>query len=30
VEIAGQLFEISGTPTRDTARLVWLAEARAL
>lgn len=30
VEIAGPLFEISGTPTRDTARLVWLAEARAL
>lgn len=30
VEIAGQLFEISGTPTRDTGRLVWLAEARAL
>lgn len=30
VEIAGQLFEVSGTPTRDTGRLVWLAEARAL
>ncbi len=30
VEIAGQLFEVSGTPTRDTNRLVWLAEARAL
>lgn len=30
VEIAGQLHEISGTPTRDTGRLVWLAEARAL
>lgn len=30
VEIAGQLFEINGTPTRDTGRLVWLAEAQAL
>ena len=30
VEIEGHLFEISGTPTRDTNRLVWLAEARAL
>ena len=30
VEIAGQLHEIQGTPTRDTNRLVWLAEARAL
>jgi hypothetical protein len=30
VEIAGQLHEVSGTPTRDTNRLVWLAEARAL
>ncbi len=30
VEIAGQLHEISGAPTRDTGRLVWLAEARAL
>ena len=30
VEIAGQLFEVSGTPTRDTGRLVWMAEARAL
>jgi hypothetical protein len=30
VEIAGTLHEISGTPTRDTNRLVWLAEARAL
>ena len=30
VEIAGQLHEVQGTPTRDTNRLVWLAEARAL
>jgi hypothetical protein len=30
VEIAGQLHEVWGTPTRDTDRLVWLAEARAL
>jgi hypothetical protein len=30
VEIAGVLHEIRGTPTRDTARLVWLAEAGAL
>ena len=30
VEIAGQLHEIQGTPTRDTNRLAWLAEARAL
>lgn len=30
VEIAGQLFEVNGTPTRDTGRLVWLAEARGL
>ena len=30
VEIAGQLHEVRGTPTRDTDRLVWLAEARAL
>ncbi|MDT8858474.1 hypothetical protein RNZ50_26305 [Paracoccaceae bacterium Fryx2] len=30
VEIAGQQHEIQGTPTRDTYRLVWLAEARAL
>ena len=30
VEIAGQLHEVQGTPTRDSARLVWLAEARAL
>ena len=30
VEIAGQLHEIQGTPTRDSDRLVWLAEARAL
>ena len=30
VEIAGQLHEVQGTPTRDTDRLVWLAEARAL
>ena len=30
VEIAGELFVVSGTPTRDTGRLVWLAEARAL
>ena len=30
VEIAGQILEVQGTPTRDTNRLVWLAEARAL
>jgi hypothetical protein len=30
VEIAGQLHEVQGTPTRDTNRLVWLAEVRAL
>ena len=30
VEIAGQVHEIQGTPTRDTNRLIWLAEARAL
>ena len=30
VEIAGELHEIGGTPTRETGRLVWLAEARAL
>ena len=30
VEIAGQLHEVQGTPTLDTDRLVWLAEARAL
>ena len=30
VEIAGQLYEVRGTPTRDSDRLVWLAEARAL
>ena len=30
VEIAGQLHEVQGTPTRDSARLVWLAEARAM
>ena len=30
VEIAGQLHEVQGTPTRDTNRLTWLAEARAL
>ena len=30
VEIAGQLHEVQGTPTRDSDRLVWLAEARAL
>ena len=30
VEIAGQLHEVQGTPTRDSNRLVWLAEARAL
>ena len=28
VEIAGQLHEVRGTPTRDSDRLVWLAEAR--
>ena len=30
VEIAGQLHEIQGAPSRDSDRLVWLAEARAL
>lgn len=30
VEIGGQLHEVQGTPTRDSDRLVWLAEARAL
>ena len=30
VEIAGQFHEVQGTPTRDSDRLVWLAEARAL
>lgn len=30
VEIAGQLHEVQGAPSRDTDRLVWLAEARAL
>ena len=30
VEIAGQLHEVQVTPTRDTNRLIWLAEARAL
>ena len=30
VEISGQLHEVQGTPTRDTNRLVWQAEARAL
>ena len=30
VEIAGQLHEIRGAPSRDSDRLVWLAEARAL
>ncbi len=30
VEIGGQQHEVQGTPTRDTNRLVWLAEARAL
>ena len=30
VEIAGQLHEVQGTPTRDSDRLVWLAEAREL
>jgi len=30
VEIAGQVHEIQGAPTRDTNRLIWLAEARAL
>jgi hypothetical protein len=30
VGISGQLHEVQGTPTRDTNRLVWLAEARAL
>ena len=30
VEIGGQLHEVQGTPTRDSGRLVWLAEARAL
>ena len=30
VEIAGQFHEVQGTPTRDSDRLIWLAEARAL
>lgn len=30
VEIAGQLHVVQGTPTRDTNRLAWRAEARAL
>ena len=30
VEIAGQIHEVQGTPTRDTNRLSWRAEARAL
>jgi hypothetical protein len=30
VEIAGQLHEVQGTPTRDTNRLAWRAEVRAL
>ena len=30
LEIGGQQHEVQGTPTRDTNRLVWLAEARAL
>lgn len=30
VEIAGQLHEVQGTPARDTNRMVWRAEARAL
>ena len=30
VEIAGQQHKVQGTPTRDTNRLIWLAEARAL
>jgi hypothetical protein len=30
VEIAGQIHEVQGTPTRDTNRLAWRAEARAL
>ena len=30
VEIEGQAHEIQGTPARDTNRLLWLAEARAL
>ena len=30
VEIAGQLHEVQGAPSRDTDRLIWLAEARAL
>ena len=30
VEIAGQIHEVQGTPTRDTNRFVWRAEARAL
>jgi hypothetical protein len=30
VEIVGQLHEVQGTPTRDTDRLAWRAEARAL
>ncbi len=30
VEIAGQLHQVQGTPTRDTNRLAWRAEARTL
>ena len=30
VEIAGQLHEVQGTPARDSDRLIWRAEARAL
>ena len=29
-EIASALFEVSGDPVRDSERLVWAAEARAL
>lgn len=30
VEIAGHIHVVQGTPSRDTNRLVWRAEARAL
>jgi len=29
-EIAGQLYEVRGEPVRDSERLIWAAEARAL
>lgn len=30
VEFAGQVHEVQGTPTRDTNRVAWRAEARVL